>query len=426
MIKKNQRNQANNLDKYLNYKLLSLLLGVVLFSTFAGGCSSPSREAKADRKDKESKVSQKEQKIDEVRVKDFAIRGYDSGVEYTTESTKLTINLETESLQLSLVQPARRGKYPLVIYLPGMGESSDAGSKYRKAWATSGYAVISIQLLRDDETILSNPAAKEGDFSYIRHDRYSPEVVSNRFNMLKKVVEYLKHGVEAGDTNLSNIDVDHMAIVGFDIGANSAMIVAGEEVQAVSNSALPLKLAGVIALSPYADFSGATFDSRYRNINIPVLSITGDADDDTHGVVPITLHQAPFQYMPEGNKYLLLLDGASHAVIGSGAQTNEIATVEKSTDNSKRNDNESSGKSSGRGRGSRNGKKSSSSDNGNAETPAKRPPAGPTQRAIMGVAIEQISTVFLNAYVKNDPMAMEWLKNQAQPWLYNVGKIKDK
>jgi hypothetical protein len=44
----------------------------------------------------------------------------------------------------------------------------------------------------------------------------------------------------------------------------------------------------------------------------------------------------------------------------------------------------------------------------------------------MGVAIEQISTVFLNAYVKNDPMAMEWLKNQAQPWLYNVGKIKDK
>jgi dienelactone hydrolase len=412
----------------LSYKLLSLLSGVILLSTLTGGCSSSPAGYKADRKEKESRVSEKEQKIDEVKVKDFTARGYDSGTEYAIDSSKLTINLDNVSLQLSLVHPRREGKYPLVLYLPGLGETSDAGSKFRNAWATSGFAVISIQLLSEDETIFSTPAAREGDFSYIRHDRYSTEVVSNRLKMLAKLIEYIKKEVEAGDTNFSNIDLEHFAIVGFDIGANSAMIEAGEEVPSITNSGIPLKVAGVIALSPYTDFSGSAFNSRFQNINVPVLSVTSDADDDSHGVVPITLHQAPFQYMPTGDKYLLLLAGASHAVIGNGVQGKETPAP-VSNERKNETENVNSNKGSGRGRGGRNGKKSSENDSSNSvatAAPAKRPPAGPTQRAMMEVSIEKISTAFLNAYMKNDSLAKNWLSNEAQPWLYNIGQLKGK
>ena len=74
----------------------------------------------------------------------------------------------------------------------------------------------------------------------------------------------------------------------------------------------------------------------------------------------------------------------------------------------------------------RNGKKSSGSDSNNSPMPAKRPPAGPTQRAMMEVAIAQISTAFLNAHVKNDNLAKDWLRNYSQPWLYNIGQLKEK
>lgn len=417
MINSKRRNQVNRFETKLNHQLVTFLLGLVFFAAFVEGCSTPSRAEKA---------YQPVQKIDESKVIEFASRGYDSGIEYSIEDTKQSLEIDHTTYQINLAQPKRLGKYPLVIYLPGLGESSEAGIKFRNTWATSGFAVISIQLLKDDETILATPAAREGDFSYIRHDRYSPEVVSSRMLALSKLFEYLKKGIVDGDEKLSNIDIGHIGVIGFDIGANSAMIVAGEESQSVSGLKLPLKVSAVVALSPYADFSGSSFDARFRNINLPVLSITGDADDDSHGLVPITLHQAPFQYMPTGNKYLLLLADASHAVIGNRTQSNDFFSAEKSDEGSKKSENESSDKSSGKRRSNRNGKQSSSNDSGNSAGPAKRPPAGPTQQALMEVAIEQISTVFLNAYVRNDPLAMDWLKNKAQPWLGNIGQLKDK
>jgi predicted dienelactone hydrolase len=383
----------------------------------AAGCSSSSRGSKA---------SQTEQKIDELKVSAFANQGYDSGTFYAIEKTTQSLNTDLLPNLITLTRPKRQGKYPLVIYLPGLGESNKAAEKVRNAWAASGYVVVSIQLLKEDEDILSTAAAKEKDFSFIRHDRYSPEVVSNRLSMLEKLLTYLKHGVDAGDAKLSDIDLEHIAIIGFDIGANSAMIVAGEEFQSVSNVVLPLKISAVVAMSPYADFSGSTFDSRYRNINLPVLTITSDADDDTHGSVPISLHQAPFQYMPAGNKFLFLLAGASHAVVGNGVQANELMATESNSETSKKTDNQSAGKSSNRGRGKRNDKKSSAEESSSSAAPAKRPPAGPTQRAMMAVAIEQVSTAFLNAYLKSDPMAIQWLKQQSQSWLYSVGQLKEK
>jgi hypothetical protein len=44
----------------------------------------------------------------------------------------------------------------------------------------------------------------------------------------------------------------------------------------------------------------------------------------------------------------------------------------------------------------------------------------------MEVSIEKISTAFLNAYMKNDSLAKNWLSNEAQPWLYNIGQLKGK
>lgn len=424
----NKTKQRNNnilqMQKWFN-KVLPLIVGLILISFLAEGCSSPTRGSRTDHKDKESSGRQSTPKIDESKVKEFANHGYDSGIEYSTESLKLILSIDSISTEINIVQPVRKGKYPLVIYLPGLGESNEAGKSIRQSWATSGYVVITFQSLKDDETIMSTAAAKEGDFSYIRHDRYSAEVISSRLTALNKFIENIKLSADSNGSSLNNIDLDHVAIVGYDIGALTAMIVAGEEAPSIANPKSSLKLSCVVALSPYADFSGSAFNSRYQNIHLPVLSVTGDADDDTHGVVPITLHQAPFQFMPEGNKYLLLLAGATHSVIGNAMQTSEAFAADRD-EAARRSDNENSGKGSGRSRGGRNGKKSSSSDNNNSSVPAKRPPASPTQRAMMAVSIEQISTAFLNSYVKRDNLAMEWLRNHAQPWLYNMGQLKVK
>jgi hypothetical protein len=42
------------------------------------------------------------------------------------------------------------------------------------------------------------------------------------------------------------------------------------------------------------------------------------------------------------------------------------------------------------------------------------------------VVSEQATTAFLNAYIKNDQLSLEWLNKGAQPWLGKVGQLKGK
>ena len=116
---------------------------------------------------------------------------------------------------------------------------------------------------------------------------------------------------------MQHMDLSHIAIVGFDIGASSAMMVAGEAVPNVSIAGLPIHVGGVIALSPYADFSGSALDVRYRNINMPVLSITSDADSDANGSFPPSLHQAPSRPRAVVHRFCAALDLSNDRPIGT-------------------------------------------------------------------------------------------------------------
>lgn len=385
-----------------------LIFGFILSISLMAGCSSaPER-----------------QKVDQAKVQQFATRGYDAGIDYATSTSKLSPTIGNDCCQIDLVQPNREGKYPLVIYLPGLGESSEAGADMRNAWAKSGYVVLSFQALEDDENVWSSRAAHDADFAYIRHERYSSEVISKRLDILKKVVGYLKQRIESGDAPLQRIDLSHIAIAGFDIGASSSMIIAGEDYPNVSNAGLSAQVDAVIALSPYADFSGSAPEVRYRNIDLPVLSITSDADADNLGSLPSSLHQVPFQYMPPGNKYLLLLAGASHSVIGNGdpskPDSGEGESSSHQTDSTNTSGNPGGG-------GSRHhGRKSSNGDGNSRASSGRQSGSSPTERKIIEVAIAQVTTAFLNAYIKNDKFSQEWLKNDAQPWLNKIGQIKEK
>jgi hypothetical protein len=236
------------------------------------------------------------------------------------------------------------------------------------------------------------------------------------------LIEYVKHGALSGDEDLKDIDLSQTAIIGFDVGASTSMIVSGEEVPKVSRRGLAIQPKVVIALSPHAESGSADIDTRYQNIDIPVLSVTSNRDDETHGNEPVSLHQIPFQHMPPENKYLLLLTSASHALIGDGDTSNDVQNENEG--NGKQAEPESSGKL--RSRGGRHGKQGSGKGADGSAPSARSEERSPTQREKAKVAIAQVTTAFLNAYVKHDRFAVEWLNKDAQPWLYGIGQLQEK
>ena len=370
---------------------------------FLAGCSTPSQP-----------------KPDEAKVRQFAGQGYLTDEQYGIATSFATWTTAKGSVDVALTIPARAGPFPLVVYLPSLGETRLAGEAWRKAWAQGGYAVLAFQPLAEDLKAWTAASARSGDFRPLARERYAGPAMSARLEALAGVLAELIRRQAQKEAALERIDLTHVAVAGFDLGAYTAMAIAGEEVPGSARPVLPLPVAAVIALSPYADFSGPSFATRYGAIRGPVLCVSGDNDADALGLVSSpSLRKAPFQYMPAGDKYLVTMANLQHSALSGGnldpVPPEEGRSVETG-DASER----------PQGSGRRGGKHKSAAAGAGMRSALSGAPPSPTAQAIGVAAVQGIAVAFLDAYLKQDPIAREWLEKDAARWLRNGGEIKRK
>ncbi|RTL50129.1 MAG: hypothetical protein EKK46_13755 [Rhodocyclaceae bacterium] len=353
----------------------------------------------------------------DAHVQQFVGKGYLSEEQFSLHTAPVAWLENGRSFDFMLSVPVRPGRYPLVIYLPGLGESRTAGDGWRNTWAQAGYAVLSIQLLGEDTQAWQSPAARHGDFTHLARERYAEGLMADRQAALRGLLAALHH--HSGDALLQNVDLSRVVMAGYDLGAYTAMVAAGEKYGTAE--AAPLPLAGVIALSPHADFSGPAFTTRYGAVNVPVLSVTGQGDVDGYGLVTsAALRSAPFQHMPPGNKYLLMLDDASHEMFGG----NPLGTADGNRD-----DQRPSGGEEKAGRGEGHKGRRGSMEGGQGMPRRGRDEAGGGSAsggrdwAFSLSAIRAVTTAFLDAQIKNDEFAQEWLRRDARRWLRDTAQL---
>lgn len=375
-------------------------------------------------------------KPDETRVKQFAGRGYQPDQRYEARTTDLTLNAG-RPLDATLALPQGQGTFPLVVYLPAMGEGRRAGAAWSDAWARSGYAVLTLQPLGEDAGAWSSPSARAGDFLSLAHARYSAQAMGARLDTLGlALADLARRQGHPGpdDAPLARIDLTRVAIAGYDLGAYTAMAVAGEEVRGVATPpALPVQVAAVVALSPYADFSGVALSQRYTRIKGPVLSVTGNNDGDATGLVnTASLRRAPYEYMPAGGKYLLTLADLPHSGFAGGTgrqdagaqgerRPSEPAAAPEVGDDGR---SQGGGSSSGRSRRKGGGQGDSGSRAGGRS--GAQGGMSATNQAVDVAAIQGLTTAFLDAYVKDDSIAREWLEKDAARWVKDIAELRRK
>jgi len=368
-------------------------------------------------------------KPDETKVKQFAGLGYQTDEHFgiaTTYANWITANLEFD---ISLTVPAKLGPFPLVIYLPALGETRSAGEAWRAAWAQSGYAVMSVQPLVDDARVWGSATARSGDFALLARERYSAKVMSDRIAALQLALNELSRRHARREAPLEKIDLSRVAVAGFDMGAYMAMAIAGESIRGVAGPVLPFPLKAVIALSPYSDFAGAPFSERYAGMHGPILSVTSDNDTDALGLVTSpSIRKAPFETMPGGSKYLLTMSGIPHAGMSGGGLPPEKSEAGSPPGKAERSKGGTDRSRDGGGRSAN--RKGGAADGGRmgGDRPGMSRDAGlsPTSLAIGEAAIQGVTTAFLDAYVKEDSIAREWLDKGASRWLRDRGEIKRK
>lgn len=345
-----------------------------------------------------------------------------------------------DNLNVVLHVPALPGRFPLVIYLAGLGDTADNAARLQGAWAQSGYAVLSIQLPRFGPAALAGQGPDTN-----RHDvaarAYATEALQLRLATLDWVAQEIdrrRQDKSANNELFARLDLQKIVVAGFDLGAQTAQALGGE---AMGKVQLPTHLGGlqgIILLSPYAGFSGDSMQTRYQAMKLPTLTVSSPEDVDPFDWIPSPgMHRLPFDHMPAGNKYHLELAYASHGVIGGGSD--HPLTDEGSRGPAGKADKERSG---GRGRGGAGGpggggpggdapgKGGPGGERGNGG-PGGMPEGGRDGQSMPKASAQEdqmtalcaVTLAFLDTTLKHDDIAAQWLYRDANRWLRQSGSL---
>ncbi len=385
------------------------------------------------------------QAVDSAPLRAFAARGYAPAEQAVVVSSVHRWPLAGQLQTLLLLRPAppvagTSPLLPLLIYLPGLGETAQAGARWRHAWAAAGYAVLSVQPLAEDATAWQSDLARDGAFRLLGQRHYAGSAVLRRVEAVAELLAEARRRAVAGEADWQGIAWQRTAVAGFDLGAYTAMVLAGEQVRGAEGAAGRVPVRAVIALSPYVNVADGGLDTRYRGIHGPVLAITSDADGDPLGLVAGPAQRlAPFERSAGTDQYLLSLQGLAHAGLsGSAAAGGAAERPDGGRSNAAATDGDGGAQ---RGRspsgggegGSRRRGSAPVAGNGNgnrhgAEAGRGAPPGGlsATAAQLRLIAAEAVSTAFLDATLREDPLARDWLQTHAARWLGGAGELRRK
>ena len=301
----------------------------------------------------------------------------------------------SKDLPVTVYYPKDAGKFPLIVFSHGAGGSGDAGLPIAQHWAGQGYIVI---CPTHDDSIKLRRSRGEDAASALRGliDRAvsREEDWINRPKDISFVLDSLDM-IEAKVPALQGkLNRDRIGMGGHSLGAYTAQVIGGATVKLAGKSEAQsfadARVKAILQLSGQGRGQQGLHEHSWDDIRLPMMCITGTLDRGAQGQNP-DWRRDPFALSPPGEKYFLFIQGANH-----GSFTGRLA--EGGADPTA----------------------------GAARLAALFPRLGRRLNALSGTGIgaggdqkaifdwvEQATTAFWNAYLKNVPEAKSWLESDS-------------
>lgn len=194
-------------------------------------------------------------------------------------------------------QPLTRA--PCVLHSHGLGGSRASGADWLAHWASWGIAGVAVQHPGSDVDALASdsPLALR---RLLRTAVDAGQLAARQHDLLFALDRI------AGD------DPPAIGLSGHSFGAASALRLIGERRGRDDRPADP-RIAAAVLFSPSARGGSLPLAERFAGVTLPCLHLTGTRDDGIGpGDIAAADRRLPFAHMPGPDKYLLLLDGATH------------------------------------------------------------------------------------------------------------------
>ena len=245
---------------------------------------------------------------------------------------------------------------PVILFSHGLGGSRMNSVYLGRHWSEQGYVCVFMQHPGSDESVWKE--AQLGERKSAMEGAASLKSMLDRLDDVPFVIDQLElWNADEKHPAFAKLDLEHIGMCGHSFGAVTTQAMMGQKFRGDRSVADP-RLDAFFAMSP-SEPRGGTSAAAFGEIEKPVLTMTGTRDENP--ISPNSLsatRREVYKALPAGDKYELVLEGAEHSAF---------------------------------------------SDAG--DRAAKR-------IAHHHPAIQKISTMFWDAYLKHDPAAKQWLQSE--------------
>jgi predicted dienelactone hydrolase len=151
----------------------------------------------------------------------------------------------------------------------------------------------------------------------------NPATMRNRPLDMRFALDQLVRMKSDGDSLALRLDLDRVGAAGYDLGAQTALALAGQVLPG-GMTAADHRIRAVVAMSPAVPLGQVPLDVAYRDIHVPCLYMTGSEDDGIIGTTKAFQRRWPYDYTFAPNQYLAIFQGGDHMIYAGHIRQREM------------------------------------------------------------------------------------------------------
>ncbi len=213
-----------------------------------------------------------------------------------------------KDLTVNIEYPTRPGPHPLIIFSHGFGGSNRSYVGLSSYWASKGYVVM--KPAHADSS--RQPGVRELEDIW---ESQTPADWRNRVRDVTFLIDSLDKIEQQFPELAGKIDKSRIGVGGHSYGAHTAMLVGGARTFPGGVSYADPRVKAIIAMSPQgpSEIRGLTRES-WAELRTPALFMTGTRDRGISDAETPEWRREAFELSPAGDKWLIVLPDAGHAV----------------------------------------------------------------------------------------------------------------
>jgi len=208
--------------------------------------------------------------------------------------------------------------YPVVIFSHGLGGSREAAVYLGDYWSKHGYFCVFVQHAGSDDGVW-RPAVGQGREGMMQRMKAAAngENLVARVRDIQFTLDELTRRNQEDPAFKNRLDLSKIALAGHSFGAGTTLAVAGQNFGAAGRNVASKddRIKAAIYLCPPVT-GKLPPEQAYGSIQIPGLLLTGTEDNSPIGETKAADRRIPFDGMQSPHQYLVNFIGADHATFG--------------------------------------------------------------------------------------------------------------